>query len=127
MSEPSPLTPVELRERAREIYEKKLASEQEPKREFTEQEQALKKEIKEQAKTPSPPHIQDAVSQQISEILSLDDHEQLSELIKLIYTKDVLFAVKVAHGLQSPLVLDAFHDLLASDQLYYKLVNQKRL
>lgn len=125
MSEPLSPTPEQLRERALELYEQKIAPEKE--REISEKEKALKEEIKKIAKTAPAPHAQNEVAKQINELLTLDDREQLSELVKLVYTKDALFAVKVAQGLQNPLIVDTFHDLLASDEMYYKLLKEEKL
>jgi len=120
-------TPEQLHERAKEIYEGKVTPGKGLERELTKKEKELKEKIIEEAKTPPPPHIQNLFSQTLSDLLTLDDRAQLAELIKLVFTKDVRFAIKVSRALQNPLVLDSFHDLLASDQMYYKLLKEKKL
>jgi len=126
MEEPK-ISPEQLRARAQEMYERKVAPEKEKEPELTKNEQELRKEIESEAKTPTPQQVTDAVSQAASDLLSLDDQAQLSELIKLVFTKSLAFALKVAQRIQNPLVVDTFHDLLAKDELYYKLLKEKKL
>ena len=126
MEEPK-ISPEQLRARAQEMYERKVAPEKEKEPELTKNEQELRKEIESEAKTPTPQQVTDAVSQAASDLLSLDDQAQLSELIKLVFTKNATFALKVAQRIQNPLVVDTLHDLLAKDELYYKLLKEKKL
>ncbi|MBI3335661.1 MAG: hypothetical protein HY001_04140 [Candidatus Portnoybacteria bacterium] len=127
MPEPTKQTPEALHERAKEIYEKKVTPEKGPEVELSEKEKELKEKIVEEAKTPPPPQVKDDFSKTVSDLLSLDDQAQLGELVKLVFTKDARFAIKVARAMQNPLVLDTFHDLLARDEMYYKLLKEKRL
>jgi hypothetical protein len=126
ITEPS-TNPEKIYERAQEIYEGKVSPEGKVEKELKKEEKNLKEEIIEQTKTSVPTTKGDDVSDTVSNLLTLDDRAQLSELVKLVYTKDISFALKVARDLKNPLVLDSFHDLLASDKLYYKLLEQKKL
>lgn len=127
MTEPSELTPEQLHNRAKEIYEQKMEIKKEQGPEISEEERKIREEIAEMLKTPPPAHIQDEVSEEVQKLLTLDDQAQIAELIKLVFTKDIIFALKVLRGMQNPAVVDAFHDLLAQDQLYYKLLKQNKL
>lgn len=127
MAEEPIINPEKLHERAQELYERKLTPETEREQELTKEEQKTREEISQAGKRPLPNQTTDEAAQTASDLLSLDDRAQLSELVKLAFTKDVLFALNVARKLQNPLVLDTFHDLLASDGLYYRFIKEKRM
>ncbi len=127
MAEEPTITPEKLHERARELYEKKLTPEKGKERELSNEEKKVREEIIEAAKSPLPQKANDEASRTARDILSLDDRAQLSELIKLAFARDVIFALNVAWKLGNPSVLDTFHDLLASDELYYRFIKEKRM
>lgn len=127
MIDEAKISPEALKERAKETYEQKTAPERSKERQLTQEEQSAKEKIAETAQAPASPQVNDAVKQAVNELLTLDEQAQLSELVSLVFTKDVVFAVKVARGLENPLVLDTFHDLLARDDLFSKLVNDQKL
>lgn len=127
MAEEATITPEKLHERAEKLYEKKLSPETGRERELSEAEKKAREEIIEAGKEPLPPQTADEASKAASDLLTLDDRAQLSELIKLAFTKGVMFSLNVARKLQNPLVLDTFHDLLASDDLYYRFIKEKRM
>ena len=127
MSEEPKVNLESIQEKARELYERKNSPEKEKPQELTETEQAVKEEIIKATENPQPKDYHDELSQAVSDLLSLDDREQLSELVKLAYSKHVRFALGVAKGLGNPLVLDTLHDLLARDELYQKLITDNKL
>lgn len=121
------LNPETLHKEAREIYEQKKTPEKAPERELSEAEKSTKEEIIKETERVQTQASNDAISQSANDLLSMDDQAQLSELIKLTFSKGVAFALDVARKLENPLVLDTFHDLLARDELYYKLINDKKV
>lgn len=127
MAEEANITPEKLHERAETLYEKKLSPEAGRERELSEAQKRVREEIIEAGKGLLPLQTTDEASKAASELLTLDDRAQLSELIKLAFTKGVIFSLNVGRKLQNPLVLDTFHDLLASDDLYYRFIKEKRM
>lgn len=126
MSKEPTISPESLREKAQELYEQKVSPEKEKPRELNPQELAVKEEMKRIANLPQQPQPNDIIAKVVNDLLTLDDRAQLSELIRLAFSKNVNFTLNVAKNL-SPLVIDTFHDLLARDEHYHKLLKENKL
>ena len=67
-----------------------------------------------------------AVQQQTQKLKDEPKERQIELLIQMAFDKSVIEAVGVAKSLDSPYLLDEFHDTLV-DKLYNKLVEQGKL
>ena len=72
------------------------------------------------------PIQQQAVQQQTQKLKDEPKERQIELLIQMAFDKSVIEAVGVAKSLDSPYLLDEFHDTLV-DKLYNKLVEQGKL
>ena len=90
--------------------------------------------IKEKIETPAlpkvtpvtPPAIPKVVIKKAKELKGEPKERQIKLLIDLAFEKGVVHATEVAKRLDSPYILDEFHDTLV-DELYNYLVEQKKL
>lgn len=125
------LSQEKIQERARQIYEAKLQPQVKEAKERIKElgldQEKIRGELEKITPFTPPKAHQDLVNQFTSALLELDDREQLAELIKIAFEKSPVIAIKVAKALNNPVVLDTLHDLLATDQLYYKLLKEKKL
>ena len=117
--------------------EKKLAEkkqELEEKKEVKHEKEIIKEIIKEKIETPAlpkvtpvtPPAIPKVVIKKAKELKGEPKERQIKLLIDLAFEKGVVHATEVAKRLDSPYILDEFHDTLV-DELYNYLVEQKKL
>lgn len=128
MEEQGQLNKAEIQRRAMELYEAKKAPkkavEQGP---SPEEREALKQELARAAQERQASDDVAVTDLTASLKASDDDQEQLGQLIELIFLKGPTIAIRVAESLNKPDILDAIHDLLASDQLYRRLVKEGKL
>jgi hypothetical protein len=103
-----------------ETKEKELAPEKEK--------EILREAVAERIKkAPAVPLVQQkAIIQKAQEIKVQSKERQLELLTQLAFEKGVSEAVEVAKNLDSPYLLDEFHDALV-DKLYNKLVEEGKL
>ena len=67
-----------------------------------------------------------AVAEDVQNLLSYEKNQQLKALVDLAFTKGVNHAADVARQLDSPYLMDEFHDTLI-DQLHKELVARGKL
>ena len=72
------------------------------------------------------PAQQKAIAQKVQQIKAQPKERQIQLLIEMAFEKGVFEAVEVARRLDSPYLLDEFHDALI-DELYNKLVQEGKL
>lgn len=131
MAQIEPLNQEKVIERAREMYEARIK--REIKKETPvemprpSEEEKIKEELHAIGSQPAPSTAQDLVDQFVNNLSALDDRAQLGELIKIAFVKDPRIALKVASSLNNARVLDTLHDLLASDNVYYRLLKEQKL
>lgn len=88
----------------------------------------LKEAVYERIQTaqPIPPAQQKVIIQKAQEIKAQPKERQIQLLTELAFEKSVIEAVEIAKQLDSPYLLDEFHDILV-DKLYDKLVEEGKL
>jgi len=111
-----------LAEKKRELEEKKI---ERPEKEL------IKEIIKEKTEILAPPKItpiapKKTVIKKAQALKSEPKERQIKLLIDLAFDKGVIHATEVARNLDSPYILDEFHDTLV-DELYNYLIKQGRL
>ena len=120
---------TEAKEKLKEIYQSELKKEKTEQSESKETE-GFKKEYfgagTGAAAPPAKTKIQKQVSDDTGKIKKMDQKNQVKALIKLVFAKNLAYAVKVARNLDSPYVLDEFHDTLV-DEYYKEMVEKKKL
>ena len=129
------LNQEKIREEGKRLLEEKLKPSAETKEALpqSESEKQIRQELerihKENAPALSTPAAvqPDSLQGIVSQLLELDDREKLVELITIAFSKGPRVAVKIARGLNDPIVLDTFHDLLARDELFKKLEERNQL
>jgi len=129
MEEQGQIDKAEIQRRAMELYEAKKAPEKAVEQgPSPEEREALKQELARAAQEEASPEHNATVTDLTASLkASDDDQEQLGQLIELIFLKGPTIAIRVAESLNKPDILDALHDLLASDQLYRRLVREGKL
>jgi ATP-dependent 26S proteasome regulatory subunit len=115
---------VEVKEKLKEIYQSELEKEKKA-------EQETEDFRKEQLKTgtaapPTKTKTKKQVSDDAAKIKKMDQKNQVKALIKLVFAKNIAYAIKVARNLDSPYVLDEFHDTLV-DEHYEEMVEKKKI
>lgn len=117
-----------LRERVMKLYETKLTPE---KSEVPETSLAERKKVQEELlqanQQGNTPALDAAVTNLTASLRDLDDREQMGQLIEMLFLKGPAITIRVAASLNKPDILDALHDLLASDNLYFRLIKEKKL
>jgi hypothetical protein len=112
----------EAKEKLKEIYQTELEKEKE-----TEQEKEdFKKEQSGKGTVTSQAKMQKQVSDDAAKIKKMDQKNQVKALVKLVFAKNIAYAIKVARNLDSPYVLDEFHDTLV-DEHYEEMVKKGKL
>ncbi len=94
-----------------------------------EEREIVKDIIKEapQVPAPPPPKLSDDAALKASDELKEKEHAHVvDELVKLVFTKNLSSALKVARNLKNPHLLDEFHDTLA-DKYYEKLLESRKI
>jgi len=121
----------EIAELEKRLAEKK--QELEEKKEVKAEKEIIKEIIKEKTEIPAVPKITVASKQIARAVIKKADElklEQKDRQVKLLtdlaFEKGVVHATEVARILDSPYILDEFHDTLV-DELYNYLVEQKKL
>ena len=112
----------ETKEKLKEIYQTELEKEKkaEQKTEDFKKEKPGTGTAAPQAKT------QKQISDDAAKIKKMDQKNQVKALIKLVFAKNIAYAIKVARNLDSPYVLDEFHDTLV-DEHYEEMVEKKKI
>ena len=59
---------------------------------------------------------------QAQNIKSLDNEEKIKKLLEIARKKGIIYAVSVAKKMNSPYILDIFHDKLAEEGFYKKFI-----
>lgn len=85
----------------------------------------IEKEVKKEELIKQSDDASSKTKDEIARIKKLKKEDQVKELCDLAF-KDLDFSIEVAKRLESPYVLDEFHDSLI-DQLYDKLVEEGKL
>lgn len=131
--EETPHLQREIAELEKKLEEKKKALIEKGEAEKHEKE-LIKEIIKEKVETPPSPKItpvapsvsQKVVAKTVKELKGEERGRQIQLLINLVLEKGVIHATEVAKKLDSPYILDEFHDTLV-DELYNYLVKQGKL
>jgi len=113
---------AESKEKLKEIYQSELKKEKEAEQE----KEDFKKEQPGTGTAATPTKTQKQVSDDASKIKKMDQKNQVKALVKLVFAKNLAYAIKVARNLDSPYVLDEFHDTLV-DEHYEEMVEEKKL
>ena len=116
---------VETKEKLKEIYQSELKKEKFEQDELKETEGFKKEQAGTGTATPQT-KTQKQVSDDAVKIKKMDQKNQIKSLIKLVFAKNLAYAVKVARNLDSPYVLDEFHDTLV-DEHYEEMIKEKKL
>lgn len=90
------------------------------------QKEILKDVVSEKIQTIQPSQVNQQVAQKIQELQEQPKERQIQILTEMAFEKGVVYAVEIAKNLDSPYLLDEFHDVLV-DQLYNKLVEEGKL
>ena len=90
------------------------------------QKEILKDVVSEKIQTIQPSQVNQQVAQKIQELQEQPKERQIQILTEMALEKGVVYAVEIAKNLDSPYLLDEFHDVLV-DQLYNKLVEEGKL
>ncbi len=85
-----------------------------------------RKEVPSQKVSPIPSPSTVQISDEVKRIKTLEKTHQVKVLTDLAFEKGIIYAIKVARGLNNAYILDEFHDKLV-DQLYEQLVKKRRL
>jgi len=86
-----------------------------------EKERAIREKLKEEtAKMELIPNLREEAKEKAIQIRSLDKKGKLQRLLDIAEEKGVTFAMGVVKSMKDPYILDAFHDILARDELYKK-------
>ncbi len=102
------------------LYEEKK-EELEKREVLVEREKAIREKLeKEIAEMKLTPELEVEARKKAEEIESLDEKGKLQRLLGLAEENGLTFAVGVAKDMKDPFTLDAFHDILAKDELYKK-------
>jgi hypothetical protein len=117
--------PIFKKERApKEIVEELYREKKEEleKRELlTEKEKAIREKLEEEiVKIKLSPTLTDEAKKKAIQIKSLNEKGKLKNLLDIVKTNGVAFAVDVARRMNDPYILDIFHDILAREGLYKK-------
>ncbi len=115
----------EAKEKLKEIYQSELKKEKLEQDELKETE-IFKKEQPGIGTSAPQTKTQKQVSDDAGKIKKMDQKNQIKTLIKLVFAKNLAYAVKVARNLDSPYVLDEFHDTLV-DEHYEEMVEKKKI
>ena len=90
------------------------------------------KTSKEAVRTVLEAHIENATPSSralpVDDVLKdFDDHKkQITELVKIAFSRGIMEAVRVARALENPHLLDEFHDVLV-DRFYERLVAEDKI
>jgi len=79
-----------------------------------------------QVAQPASDDQQQVVAQSVQQMSEEPKERQIKLLIDLVFEKGISRAVEVAKRLESPYLLDEFHDTLV-DELYNKLIEEDKL
>ena len=114
----------EVKEKLKEIYQSELEKEKKAEQET----ESFKKEQFGAGTGTAAPQAknQKQVSDDTGKIKKMDQKNQVKALIKLVFEKNIAYAVKVARNIDNPYVLDEFHDTLV-DEYYEEIVEKKKI
>ena len=116
---------VESKEKLKEIYQSELKKEKIEQGELKKTED-FKKEKPGTGTAAPQAKTQKQISDDAAKIKKMDQKNQVKALIKLVFAKNIAYAIKVARNLDSPYVLDEFHDTLV-DEHYEEMVEKKKI
>ncbi|MBU4204569.1 hypothetical protein KKH26_00065 [Patescibacteria group bacterium] len=123
----------ELLMRRKDVWEKarKEAGIQEQKelekgRISPEDEEVIRKQLRQEIETMELSEgLKEEAAKKAKKIEFLGEQEKLEHLIVIAKDKGVAFAVRVAKDMNSPYILDIFHDILFKDGFYKKFLESK--
>ncbi len=102
-----------------EAIEKSVAYKEKSKAEISHEVIALKEHI---SKILLPEAVHQEAHQHSQALKNLPDETKISKLIELAFEKGPLTAIEIAKKMNDAYILDALHDILSKDELFYKLV-----
>lgn len=106
-----------------EIYAKKKEGLETKEFEREEIKKIIKEKLKEELKKmETSPELKEEIKRETSQIEVLEKEGKIDRLLKMAEEKGLFFAVGVAKNMKDPYTLDAFHDILAKDNLYKKFL-----
>ncbi len=80
----------------------------------------IREKLEEIEKMEVPPELKEEVKKEAIKISELDREGKITRLLILAQEKGLFFAVGVAKGTDDAYLVDAFHDVLAKEELYKK-------
>jgi len=117
-----------LRARVMELYKAKQTPEKsEVQRPSLQEREKVKEELSQTSQQQKASDVAAMVGDLATSLRDLDEEEQLGQLIEMLFLKGPAIAIRVAESLNKPDILDALHDLLASDNLYFRLIKENKL